>query len=228
MTDTNAYWPLPEPDALGPLIGADDVADAVEATLATWAPFYVGALSGRLQAAGKIGGRSQPSAPLHVFGKWTNEGEYRSIGTGTPAAYEVRVTGTVGEPQRQGTGLYIATWRSQVTVTAFGTTWQEARDFTSWYEKIVRWSLMQHKSLGGFAQTTKWVGVAYQLIEHSSSRSLGQVVIGLDVRVPDVLNDTRGPAEVPVPPLVPAQDPTAETITATVTNAGPGGDLQED
>lgn len=212
---TNAYWPLPSPDSLGRLVGADDVANAVESTIALWSPFYLAALSGRLIKASQIGGRDQPNAPLAAFGTWVNETDVRSLGTGTPAAYMVRVPGTVGEPMLQGRA-YIASWRAQVTIQTFGTTWQMARNFTSWYEKVVRWSVLQHKSLGGFAMSTKWAGATYAGIDHTASRTEGQAVLAFDVQVNDVLDTGRGPAEVPSPLIVPDQDPTATSATATV------------
>lgn len=225
---TNAYWPLPVPDALGPLIGADDVAEAVEATIELWSPFYIGAISGRLVDAAKIGGRSQPAAPLKPFGKWRNESEFRTIGTGEPAAYQVRVPATVGDPHLKGNGLYVVTWRAQVSVQFFGTNWREARDGTSWYEKAVRACVLQHRSLGGFANGTFWRGAQYAGIEHSSSRTEGQAVLGFDVEVLSVTDVFRGPKEVPVPALVPEQDPTVETTSVTVTNVRPTGTLEED
>lgn len=225
---TNTAWPLPVPDALGPIVGADDVADAVVATLKEWSPYYVAMVSGRVQGADKIGGRSQPSAPIEQFSKWISEDEYRNVGSGRPASYEVRVPATVGVPERKGTGLYIATWRTQVTVQYWGTDWQEARDGTSWYEKVVRWSLLQHKSLGGFAQSTKWIGSSYARGGHTSSRTEGQCVMGFDVKVFDVVDDTRGPKVVPVPAVVPDQDPTVESTVVTLDNVGPDGELEED
>jgi hypothetical protein len=225
---TNVEWPLPQPDSLGPNLGADDVADAVVATLDEWTPFYVAMISGRVTAAGKIGGRSQPTTPLAPFGHWINEDEYRNVGTGRPAGYEVRVPATVGEPRRKGSGLYVATWRVQVNVQYWGTDWQESRDGTSWYEKATRWSILQHRSLGGFANSTTWKGTSFQRGGHSSSRTEGIAVIGFDVEVLDSINDTRGPATVPAPPLVPDQDPTVATTSVTLTNAGTGPLPSED
>lgn len=225
---TNVEWPLPVPDALGPNVGADDVADAVLVILDIWTPYYVAMISGRVQAAGKIGGRSQPNAPLPPFGKWINEDEFRNVGTGRPAAYEVRVPATVGEPELRGNGNYDVTWRCQVNVQYWGTDWQEARDGASWYEKAVRWSILQHGALAGFANRTNWKGTSFQRGGHSSSRTEGIAVIGFDVRVRNTFDVTRGPTEVPSPPVVPDQDPTVETTAATIENVGPGGDLQED
>lgn len=212
---TNPYWPLPTPDSLGEIIGADDVRDNVKATIDTWAPFYLSALSARLATAGRIGGKGQPNNPLPSFGTWTNQPAHRSWGTGQPAAYLVTVPATSGTPDLQGNRKYIAIWRVQVNIQVFGTTWQEAADLVSWYEKVVRWCVLQHRSLGGFAMSTKWAGVQYSATVHDSSRTLGQAVIGFDVQVGDVIDLGRGPSTVPTG--IPPQDPTVETVIVDLT-----------
>ena len=60
-------WTPPQPDSLGALVGADD-RDAVKATIDKWSAYYLGVLSGRLEAAGRIGNtKGLPTAPLpHV------------------------------------------------------------------------------------------------------------------------------------------------------------------
>lgn len=218
---TNVYWPLTVPDSLGGVVGADDVRDAVRATIETWAPFYVAVISDRLATAGLIGGPGQNPAPLPDFGEWKNEPTFRNIGSGQPAAFLVRVPATVGTPDTQGNGQVIATWRCQVTVQVFGTQWEEAADLASWYEKAVRLSVMQHKSLGGFANSTKWMGNQYSGKEHSSSRTEGLIVMAFDVKVGNVIDVSRGPATVPVPPVVPAPDNTVATTSVTIANDGP-------
>jgi hypothetical protein len=45
--------------------------------------------------------------------------------------------------------------------------------------------------------------------------------------VNNVLDRTRGPKEVPDPPVVPPMDPTVEITSVTVTNVGPTGPLED-
>ena len=212
------YWPTPTPDQLGAMIGADDVRDNVKATILTWSDYYLGVLSTRLAAAGRIGGVvdgvKQPPNPLPSFGKWVNEPKFRNLGTGEPASFLVTVPATTGTPVLQGNREYIATWRVQVEVRVFGTSWEEAADLTSWYEKVVRWCVLQHRSLGGFAMGTKWIGVQYTGEEHTSTRTVGRAVLGFDVEVADV-TDVRGPSIVPTVP--PGDDPTVLTEIITLT-----------
>lgn len=213
---TNIYWPLPEPNSLGGIIGADDVRDAIKATILLWSPFYLMAISETLAAQNRIGGTSggfkQPPNPLPQFGTWVNEPTHRNFGTGEPAAFLVTVPATVGVPDLQSSGQYIATWRAQVEVQVFGTSWEEAADLSSWYEKVVRWCILQHRSLGGLAMTTKWTGASYSGTQHTSTRTVGEVAMGFDVMVEDVADVNRGPQTVPSPLAIPAQDPTVKTV----------------
>lgn len=214
---TNVYWPLPVPDSLGGLVGADDVRDAIKATILEWSPYYIAVLSTRLATAGVIGQPQQISAPLPNFGTWVNEPDKRNFGSGQPAAFLSKVTGTVGEPVVQGNGQVIATWRSQVTVQVFGTTWEEAADLGSYYEKVVRWCILQHKSLGGFAMSTKWMGHTFNGKLHTGTRTVGEIVLAFDVKVGNVIDVNRGPATVPSPPVAPAPDETVASTVVTIT-----------
>jgi hypothetical protein len=216
MSETNPYWPLPIPDSLGPLVGADDVRDSLKATIDEWSPFYLAVISSRLAEAQRIGGPSQAPNPLQSFGTWVNEPEARSWGTGMPACYLVTCPGTIGEPRIEGSRKVWATWRAQVIVNVFGTDWQLTADLTSWYEKAVRASVLQHGSLGGISDKTRWVGNTYAGKEHEGNRVFGQLVMGFDVLTPDVIDLSRGPATVPDPPIPPPDDPTVETVDVAV------------
>lgn len=212
----STYWPLPLPDSLGGLVGADDVRNAVKDTIDEWSPYYLAVVSQRLVAQDRLGGAKQIKSPLKDFGKWLNDPDHRSYGSGQPAACLVTVPGTVGVPDKQGNGQIIATWRAQVTVRVFGTDWQEAADLTSWYEKTARWCILQHGSLGGFAMSTKWIGGQYSGREHTSTRTEGVATLGFDVKVGDVIDVNRGPATVPSPAVPPADDSTVETVVVTI------------
>lgn len=221
-SDVNPFWPQATPDSLGEIIGADDVRDALRATILEWAPYYLGVLSARLAAANRIGGidadgNTQPPNPLPNFGMWLDEPEYRSLGTGEPAAFLVTVPATVGAPELKADRSYIATWRAQVRIQVFGTVWEQARDLVSWYEKAVRWAVLQHRSLGGFAMATKWAGHSFTEDEHDSTRTVMSAYLGLDVTVDDVTDVARGPVTVPATFEPPPPNETTETVTMAFT-----------
>lgn len=210
MSTSNPVWPVPEPDAAGPIRGADTARDAVRDTIDLWSPYYLGVLSKRLAATGRI------QKPLQHFGHWRNTPSYRSIGTGQPAAFMVTVAATMKDPDVQANGLVIATWRTQVRVLVYGTTWQQASDRTAWYEQAVLLSVLQHRGLGGVAKATKWAGSAYAVAEHTSTRTVQQVTIGLDVTLDNVLSVRAGPATPPTSGT-PGQDPTADDVVVNLT-----------
>jgi hypothetical protein len=212
---TNTAWPLPLPDALGNLLGADDVRDAVKATIDLWSPYYLGVLSQRLAAANRIGGQVdgviQPPNPLPSFSVFTNEPTHRNLGSGCAADYRVTCPGTVGEPHVEGSGYVRATYRANVAVDVFGTDWQSTADLTSWYEKVVRWCIVQHRALGGIANASKWIGSEYKPVDHTSTRTQGQVMLGFNVAVAETVF-VNGPTTIPTTPGPPTDDPTVEFI----------------
>lgn len=215
MSTANPTWPLLEPDLVGPIRGADDVRDALTATIDAWSPFYLGVLSKRLAAESRIGGKGQPRNPLPGFGHWRNTPNYRSLGAGMPAAFLVTTQATHKGPEVKGDGNIWATWRAECQVVLFGTTWQQAADVTSWYEKVVLLSVLQHRNLGTVAQTTKWVGSSYRPLEHTSARTLDMAAIGFDVTLANVLNVRGGPKTVPTTPT-PGQDETVDEVIVTL------------
>lgn len=214
----NEFFQVSQPDDVGNIIGADDVRDQVKYIITKWAPFYTAVLSDRLVTAGKIGGDSQVDAPLTNFGTWVNEPQYRSYGTGQSPTFLVTVPMTVGNPLLQANGRYIVVWRTQIVTQVFGTTWEEAADLISWYEKIVRWCILQNRSLEQFAMSTKWQGVTFRGDEHDGTRTVAQAVSLYDVQVRNAI-DVLGLAALtnpPFPPIAPPSDPTVESTLITV------------
>jgi hypothetical protein len=214
---TNLYWPTTnEPDTLGPLLGADDVRDAMRDTIDLWAPYYIGVLSERLYAASRIGNKNPNPNPLPNFGKWTNTPDYRTIGTGQPASYQVRVIGA-DDTEMQANGRVAAMYRCRVDLQCWGTSWFEAADLTSWYEKVIRWCILQHRSLGGLANATRWISTSYSGTEHSSTRTLGEAVVMFDVALLNTIDMSAGPLAPLTPPNPPPPDYTVETVLVDLT-----------
>lgn len=214
----NPYWPLPLPDSIGALVGADDVRNAVKNTILEWSSYYLAIVSQRLVAQGRIGGTNLVGAPLPGFGTWDNDPQFRSLGTGMPAAFLVTTPATVANSiELQGNRQYRAAWRAQVNLWVYGTTWEMADDITSWYEKAVRLCLLQHRTLGNqFATGTKWVGNSYTSEIHDSTRTIGKCAMAFDVLVNGPVIEVRGPATLPVPAVSLPDDPTVNTVDITL------------
>jgi hypothetical protein len=211
----NVFWPLPQPDSVGPIIGADDVRERMRYIIEKWSPYYISILSQRLEAAGLIGADSPNDAPLPMFGSWVNQPEFRTYGTGISPTFLVTVPEVVGKPCLQGNGLYIAVYRAQVVVQVFGTNWEEAADTVSWYEKVIRWSVLQNRSLEQFAMSTAWDAVTYRGDEHDGTRTVAQAVMYFNVQVRDVISVNFPVGAVPFPPDPPPQDPQVERTVVT-------------
>lgn len=221
LAPANVFWPLRQPDPVGPIIGADDVRDRVKHIIEKWSPYYIATVSERLEDGGKIGGDGQMDAPLPDFGVWTNEPQYRTFGTGQSPSFLVTVPQIIGEPVCRSDGSYIAVFRAQVITEVFGTTWEEAADLIAWYETVVRLCILQNRSLEQFAMSTKWSGMTIRSEEHDGTRTRAQAVSLFDVQVGNVINVLFSPTEPPFPPEPPPPDETVESTLVTVLRVPP-------
>jgi hypothetical protein len=221
VVEANRYWPSAAPDPLGPLLGADDVRDATRAVIETWSPYYLSIVSQRLLAAGKLGEGSPYPNPLRDFEYWTLEPSNRAGGTGSSPVFLVTVPNTIGKPRLRGNGTYISVWRSQVLVDVYGKTWEAAADLVSFYEKAVRLSVLQHRSLGGLAMSTSWQGTQLRASEHAGTRVEAQAILAFDVQVDGSASILGAPAAPLAPAQPPPADPTVETTVVQVSNGDP-------
>jgi hypothetical protein len=179
-----------------------------------WAPFYV-AEAGRQAAAlprtplvDSLGQPVEQSEPLPGFVDFVNEPLISPETAGAKPRYVVAVPRTIGEPRRKGDGTYIATWDVQVAIWMWGGNYQDTQDRLGFYVIAVRQLMLQHPSLGGFAQTTTWRGEQYTEIASTSFRTWGQAAVQFAVEVDGVVNAFAGPAEPPADPTAPPAAPT--------------------
>jgi hypothetical protein len=199
---TNPFWPPYTPDVFGPLVSTGDVRDAVKSTLQLWTPGYIAEIAER------------KAITLPPFEDWTVRPEYRSLPTTAAPACMVTCPGTLKQPERQGGGEYIAYFGVQVSVVVWGADWEPTEDTTGYYSTAVVASLLQHPSLGDFAEGVEWLGTRYGEVEHSSTRTLGAAQINFSVAVNNVVNASAGPASPTAPGPLP---PTVESASVTVT-----------
>lgn len=192
--------------AMGPIVSASHVRDAVERTLQLWIPTYVDEI-----------GR-QVGKTLLPFEAWEVQPDYRTMPVDLSPACIVNVPGTTKKiPDRHGDGTYRAYWRVEVDVILYGQFWMETADLCGWYQSAVRAALVQHGSLGGFATSTLWQGETYGQLEHTASRTLGAGRSLFEVVVDPVVNAYLGPAVPPSDPTQPQpQSPLVETTSVTV------------
>jgi hypothetical protein len=183
-------WDLSYVDnAYGPLFGGHSVQEAFYRTLETWLPSYIAEVNRQL--GGKI---------LDVPFEYRHRPDYRTLPRNAGAAILVEVPHTVGEPHISQNFIR-ANWRVEVTVYVYGTKdWQETQALTSAYAACVRAAIIQHRGLGGFAETTIWDGEEYLEGEHSATRTTGIAHLNFSVTVGNVMDMMGG---VPLPAFAP-------------------------
>ncbi|MDQ2727983.1 MAG: hypothetical protein M3Y91_09015 [Actinomycetota bacterium] len=203
--------PSPVPSGFGAIKGATDVRNAMLAVLKAQTPIYLDEVA--RQAALPVITPGQP-ALAHIR-SWEVVTDFDLIPNDAMPSGMVSSSGIVGKPTREGTGLTRAIWSVDVSVVINGNSWQDTADRVGWYTAAVRAAVAQHRSLGGFAQDTTWVGESYGRIPTRESRTLGAGVVMFTVAVESVVNYNAGPL-VAGPPATPY--PTVASTVVTLDN----------
>jgi hypothetical protein len=184
-------YPLPTTDLFGGLAGAAEVRQAMVTTLKLWTPTYIAEVAART------------GLTMRPFEDWKLRPEYRTLPVNNSPACLITCLGTLGEPAIRGNGSAYAVWTVEVSIVVFGDDWETTADLTGHYTTALRAAVLQHRDLGGFAGSTKWLGEKYTEIEHSSTRTLGVAVIHFAVAVDHVVDVTTGPATPTSPNTLP-------------------------
>lgn len=198
----------PGGSVFGPFIGPSQVRSAVQNTLTRWAPTYVA-------EAGRRVGRT-----LLNFDEWLNEPGISPVGGDQAPRYSVYCPGTLGEPRYNGDGTIDVLWDCQVNLWQWGLDYQSTEDTLGWYMTALVMALLQHPSLGGFAESLTWRGVRYEPVQETSFHTWGRGVALFGARVVKVLDAYAGPSVVPSPDptVAPPADPTVTGSTVAVTH----------
>ena len=166
-------WDLSyESDVYGPIFGGSSVQESVYNTLEKWLPSYTAEINRQL--GGEI---------LQEVKEYRHRPEYRTLPKNVQCAILVIVPGTAGIPKTYQDSVR-ANWNVEVNAFVYGTKdWQETQALTSAYSACIRACLVQHRDLGGFAETSKWMGETYFEGEHSATRTTGLAKINFEVTV---------------------------------------------
>jgi hypothetical protein len=161
-------------------LGADDVCDAVTATLIAGLP------------AALERNRAQGGLDLDVPAATdmpTEEALLEGAGLVLPS-FVVSSPGLADQPVRHGDGTYTATWAVVVTVFAHGASYGDTARRSRQYAKAVRSALVLQQALGGIASGVEWTGEEYDRIDARDARTLGGCFVGFGVTLDDVLDDS--------------------------------------
>lgn len=163
------------------IVSADQICTAAETTLKNHLADTVEAL-GWTQRLGKIA-------------DWQQLPVTDAIATAKLPALAITTGGIVGAPVVTRDGI-VTTWGLALGIYARGRTHVETQAHVRDWCAAVRLTLLNHKSLGGIARDTTWVGERFDLIPaRDSARTFGAGLVSLDVEcrmAPDSTNPTGG------------------------------------
>jgi len=172
-------------DVYGPLYGGHSVQEAVYNTLQEWLPSYVAEFN-----------RNLGSNVLKEPFEYRHRPDYRTLPRDASAAVLITVPGTIGLPETLQESTRV-NWRVEAMIFVYGTKdWQETEALTQAYTACVRACIIQHRDLGGFAETTLWDGEEYMEGEHSGTRTTGVGHVRFAVTVGNAMKMNGG---VPLP-----------------------------
>lgn len=124
--------------------------------------------------------------------------------------------GTSGEPDRED-GAKWAAWY-QVTVACLVQAPDEisVRALTGFYSAAVRGAILQHPSLGGFAEGTWWLGEDYEGAAGTDrNRTRGAVIMHFRSKVTGIVDGSTGPLA--PDPAAPANWPIVQEVDIDLT-----------
>lgn len=201
---------MTDADVFGPSIGKLEVQDAVVAHLSDWMPTYLG------REVRKHSLDALPAIRRYVnrlsFAKWPEDQLPLVI---------VNVPGIVkGSTVNEGDGSVSKAYRLELGVLVSGRDEEATRKLIGYYGVSLHDAVLQHQSLGGFAEFTDLVDEDYGAFAAAKGeeRTRGSVGFEFTVGVRNVLNRFAGPSEpLEEPEEEPGDRPTVETHEVEVT-----------
>lgn len=180
----------------GPIVTGWEVERAVLAHLKNWMPTYMGEIERRtgLTAQTLPLPRSWTVSP-EAIDKWPEDQ--------LPAVVCVS-TGLVGEPHKEGGGDVRATWSIGLATVCSANTEDKTHYFAKLYFAALRAAMLEHESLGDFAESTVWKTEEYDVWPTEQRRTIAAGYGIFEVAVAEVLNTRSGPI---VPLASPYVDP---------------------
>ena len=165
-------------------VSAGDVLDALQATVDAHFPAYLAARNAeRGWSLPPIVFSAQQAIPDARIPSQLPALNYHSPGFGGDVE--------IGS----GAGKYDATWLCVITVYARGVSGLSATRTVHEYVALIRDAVLQHTTLGGFADTAIPVDEHYDEAEDAQSLTFGIGSVAFDVTVPDALDRYGAPID---------------------------------
>lgn len=198
-------------EIFGQIITGDDVRNAVKATVQKWIPTYLAVIA---RKTGRTGG------DLKAYRSYPTLFDIHKYAEDIMPACVLVAPGLLTTPKREKGG-YRATWGVGLGCVVSGKDRDNTYQLATLYTAATRSLIMQHSSLGDFADGVNWISERYDNLDSSDARTIAAGVIQLGVDVTSVLDPTAGPTH----PIVDAVDlptpvdawPTAQQVFIDVT-----------
>lgn len=165
--------------AYGRIVTESDIRGAAQATMRTWLRAYCAEVS---RQTGRVLVDVRSYAPTV---------DLPSVAAQRPAGV-IAAPGTVGDPERRGDGSYDALWSLGVGVVVAAATRDAAYTLAGDYAAAIRALFVQQPSLGGLAESLRWIGEDVAEVEWTTDRSVHAGMQEFQVVIPNVVNSAAG------------------------------------
>lgn len=193
----------------GRLVTAEDVELAAIDTLRTWMPSYLREAERRTDREPNALPDIRNYSTVNEFQKWPEEQ--------LPVAIFIS-PGTTGKPKMEGDGTYRTSWVLGLALVVSARDRTATNELAKLYGAYARAALLQHQSLGGFAEGLMWEAERYDSVRQEDTRTIAAANILFQVEVRKTVDERAGLAAPPddptVDPDLPVVDP-APVVTVT-------------
>lgn len=175
------------------MVTAEQVGDAVIATLRRWLPDYLGEMERR---------RGSGPASLPLPGSYQLVADLEQLVARATPMVAIVLPGTSEITQQAGT-RHAARWVTSAVAIVPADTADKASRLAMVYAATMRWALVQQGTLDGFAVATDWGEEEYLPLDLPDKRNVAAGRFEGEVEVADVLDAWAGPSEPSANPATP-------------------------
>lgn len=200
----------------GRIVTRFDVEEAVRENLELWLPTYMAEV-----ARQKAIDPTKLVAPRKPYRTRSNFTQFTAADLPLVAIVSA---GIGGQPERRGDGAHTAHWAVGVG-TVFEAPGDTARELSGIAGAAIRALMVQHSEQGGIdvdgtpgiASETQWVDERYDDLRPGEEGDRASARMMFVVTIDNVVNNRRGPRDVPTDPDAPVADwPTATNVNVNI------------
>ena len=196
-------------DVYGGLVTAEDVEQAAIDTLKLWYPSYLREAERRTDRDPNALPDIRSYSTVNEFQKWPEEQ--------LPVAIFIS-PGTTDRPKMEGDGTYRTKWILGLAIVVSARDRVATNELAKLYGAWARAALLQHQSLGGFAEGLTWEAERYDSVRQEEARTIAAANILFQVEVRRAVDERAGlaapPSDPTADPDLPVVDPAPEVTVA--------------